>query len=67
MAQIKQFALDYELWQRPNIIFASTGTENILNNFGPIEAPSVYIYSAEGKLVQKFNGQVDVSVILKSL
>jgi peroxiredoxin len=67
MGEITKFAADYKLSGVDNVIFGWTTTENIINTFGPIQAPSVYIYSKEGKLVQEFNGQVDISVILKYL
>jgi hypothetical protein len=67
MAEIEKFASDYKLSGNSNVVFGWTATENVLNNFGPIQAPSVYIYADQGKLIQKFNGQTDVSVILKYL
>lgn len=67
MAEIEKFAADYKLSGKENIVFGWTATENVLNNFGPIQAPSVYIYADQGKLVQKFNGQTDVGVIVKYL
>lgn len=67
MAEIQKFAADYKLTGNSNVVFGWTATENVLNNFGPIQAPSVYIYTDQGKLVQQFNGQTDVSVILKYL
>lgn len=67
LAEIEKFASDYKLSGNSHVVFGWTATENVLNNFGPIQAPSVYIYSDQGKLVQKFNGQTDISVILKYL
>jgi peroxiredoxin len=67
MEEIEKFSREYQLAGYENIAFGWTTTENIINTFGPIQAPSVYIYSKEGKLVQEFNGQVDISVILKYL
>ena len=65
--EIEKFSVDYKLSGIENVAFGFTTVENILNNFGPIQAPSVYIYSEQEKLVQKFNGEVDISVILKYL
>jgi cytochrome oxidase Cu insertion factor (SCO1/SenC/PrrC family) len=67
MAEIEKFASDYKLSGNSNVVFGWTATENVLNNFGPIQAPSVYIYADQGRLVQKFNGQTDVGVIVKYL
>jgi hypothetical protein len=63
---IEKFAVDYKLKNEDNIYFGTTSSENVIDNFGPIQAPSVYIYSDQ-KLVKDFNGQVDVSVIIKYL
>jgi hypothetical protein len=65
-AENEKFATDYKLKGESNIYFGTTAPENIINNFGPIQAPSVYIYSDQ-KLVKEFNGQVDVGVIIKYL
>jgi peroxiredoxin len=65
-AENEKFATDYKLKGESNIHFGTTASENIINNFGPIQAPSVYIYSDQ-KLVKEFNGQVDVGVIIKYL
>lgn len=67
VGEITKFANDYKLSGIPNVLFGLTTTESILNNFGPIQAPSIYIYSAEGKLVKHFNGQVEVGEIMKYL
>ena len=65
--QIEKFSKDYKLEGNESVMFGWTTTENILNNFGPIAAPSIYIYSEKGKLVQKFNGQTPVEEIKKYL
>jgi hypothetical protein len=65
-AEIEKFAIDYKLKGLSNVYFGTTSSENVINNFGPIQAPSLYIYSDQ-KLIKDFNGQVDVSVIVKYL
>jgi peroxiredoxin len=67
LPELEKFAKDYHLSDYENILFGQTSTESILNNFGPIQAPSVYIYTEQGKLVNSLNGQVDISVLLKYL
>lgn len=67
LPEIEKFAADYELTDKDGVYFARTAAENVIGSFGPIEAPSLYLYSAEGKLVQSFNGEVDISVVLKYL
>jgi peroxiredoxin len=66
MAQIVKFAKDYKLDNKQKVKFASTSTEGVLNHYGPIQTPSVYIYS-EGKLLKSFNGQTGVQNIINSL
>lgn len=65
-AEAEQFARDYQLSGRDNVVFGVTTVDEILENFGPVQAPSLYIYS-KGKLVQGLNGEVDISVIEKYL
>lgn len=66
MPAIEKFAKDYELLNHVNIFFGMTTVDNVLKNFGPIPAPSVYIYSDQ-VLTQKFNGEVSIDKILQAL
>lgn len=66
MPEIIKFAHDYELHNRQNVKFAFTSTEGVLNHYGPIQTPSVYIYS-NGKLLKSFNGQTEINNIINSL
>lgn len=63
---IDTFGRSYDLLGQANVNFASTTVESVINNFGPIPAPSVYIY-ADQKLVNKFNGEVDIKRILEAI
>ena len=65
--EIEQFAKTYKLSGRPNVTFAQTTTENVITFYGPIAAPSVYIYSNDGQLVKAFNGQTDIQNIINFL
>ena len=67
MEVINQFAKDYKLDNTPNVFFGSTPVESVLNNYGAISAPSVYIYNEQGKLTKSFNGQTDVEQLIQSL
>lgn len=67
MEEVKRFATEYKLAGIPNVKFGWTTTESIINNFGPIQTPSVYIYSSQGKLIKHFNGQVAIGEILRYL
>jgi peroxiredoxin len=65
--EITAFAETYKLNNHPQITFGYTTLENVLNNFGPIPAPSVYVYNENGKLVKSFNGETDIDRILNVL
>ena len=67
ITEVKTFAENYNLSGRPKVWFGTTTLESILNNFGGIPAPSLYIYHEGGKLIQELNGEIDISVILKYL
>jgi peroxiredoxin len=54
MNAIEEFGRSYDLLGHSNVNFAATTVDNVLTNFGPIPAPSVYIY-ADQRLVKKFN------------
>ncbi len=66
MSAIEQFGKTYDLLGHTNVKFAATTVESVLGNFGPISAPSVYIY-VDQKLVKKFNGEVGIDLILQAL
>lgn len=64
LEEIRAFADTYKLNDRANVIFAFTPAAFVLKNYGPISAPSVYIYSEDHKLVKAFNGETPVERIL---
>jgi len=64
--QITAFADNFNLNDKKNVQFAQSSTEGVLKHYGPIQTPSVYIYSA-GKLKKSFNGQTDIENILNAL
>lgn len=67
LPETEAFAKQYGLSGQPNIKFGTTAVENVLNNFGAISAPSIYIYNGSGKLVKKFNGETDIQQILEAI
>jgi peroxiredoxin len=67
LEEVKPFADAYKLNGRPNVFFAFTPAAFVLNNYGPISAPSVYIYSEDHKLVKAFNGETPVGKILAAM
>lgn len=64
---LQQFAQEYGLDQAPNVIFASTSIDAILNTLGPQPSPALYIYNDQGKLVNKFLGETPIGQILPAL
>jgi peroxiredoxin len=61
---IEKFAGEYDLAGKPNVFFGTTTVQNVIDNFGAIAAPSVYIYSDQ-QLRNNFNGEVDIQKILQ--
>ncbi|AYB30618.1 hypothetical protein D4L85_08520 [Chryseolinea soli] len=61
------FAKAYKFNDQINVHFALTPVEKIINTFGPISAPSLYVYSEDHALVKHFNGETPVEDILKVL
>ena len=66
MEEIKAFADTYKLSGHSNVHFAFTEALNVLNSYGPISAPSVYIYSDDHKLVKGFNGETPIERIISA-
>jgi peroxiredoxin len=65
--ELQQFATTYGLSNASNFKFGSTAVDNILNHFGSIPTPSLYIYSENGTLVKKFIGEAPIEEILAAL
>jgi peroxiredoxin len=61
------FAKEYKFKDQMNVHFALTPVEKIVTTFGPISAPSLYVYSEDHALVKHFNGETPVEDILKVL
>lgn len=66
MEAITAFAESFDLDNKDNVKFARASTQSVLDHYGPIQTPSVYIYS-NGKLKASFNGQTDIERILAAL
>ena len=65
-SDIEAFANQYQLASYPNVHFCRTSNQSILESFGPIDAPSLYIYS-DRKLIKSFIGETNINEILKYL
>lgn len=64
---LEEFSDEYQFSSETSVHFATTSFDNIISSFGSIDAPSAFVYSAEGNLIKHFNGEVDISEILKVL
>lgn len=64
--RLRQFSQDYGLALAPNVVFASTSLDDILNTLGPQPSPSLYIYDG-GRLVKSFLGETKMETILPYL
>jgi peroxiredoxin len=64
---IEQFAEEYGLAGKENVHFARTEVEEVIRNFGPIPAPSMYLYSGKKKLFREFKSETPIDQILGAL
>ena len=64
--QISQFAQEYKLASRSNVVFARTAPAYITHSFGYIPTPSLYVYS-EGRLLKEFKGETAIETILAAI
>lgn len=62
-----KFAEDYKLSGIKNVHFGESTIDEIINALGPIPAPSLFIYSPQGKLVKSFKGETDIQQIISHL
>ncbi|RDV15062.1 hypothetical protein DXT99_10320 [Pontibacter diazotrophicus] len=67
LPQLNQFAREYELADKNNIHFAQASVNDIIHALGPVEAPSVFVYSEEGRLVSSFIGETPIEEIKSAL
>jgi peroxiredoxin len=67
LPQLETFAKEYKLAGEPNVHFAQASINDILSSLGPIEAPSLFVYSEDGRLVKSFIGETPIEEILKVL
>jgi len=63
--EIETFASEYGLAGQANVHFYRATSQSILDNFGPIDAPSLYIFSSDQKLIKAFNGETEINEILR--
>ncbi len=60
-----QFASDYGLSGASNFRFGTTTSDHIVQHFGSIPTPSVYVYSEQGQLLNEFIGETPIEEILQ--
>ncbi|NJM25746.1 MAG: peroxiredoxin family protein [Bacteroidia bacterium] len=63
MPEIAQFATDYQLAGKPGVVFAYTEVMNVINTFGQVRTPSIYVYGPRGELIKSFNGETPVTTV----
>jgi peroxiredoxin len=62
---INHFASTYQLNNYKNVVFARAEAKNVIETFGPIETPSIYLYDKNGVLIETFAGEIAIEVVLK--
>lgn len=67
LKNIEKFAKEYGLADFENVHFARTEVEEVIRNFGPIPAPSMYLYSGKKKLFREFKSETPIDQILGAL
>ncbi len=63
----QQFATNYKLDKATNFHFGFASPDHVVQQFGSIPTPSLYVYSDGGKLVNKFIGETPIEKILEVL
>jgi hypothetical protein len=63
---INEFAKKFDLHRQPNVFFVKTSFTEIIDKFGPVDTPSIYIYR-DGHLETSFNGETPIEKITSQL
>lgn len=67
LPQISDFASEYQLAGIDNVHFAKATINDIIQTVGPVQTPSLYIYSQDRRLVKSFMGETPIEQILPHL
>ncbi len=67
LPELQQFATTYGLSNAANFYFGTTDVNNIIEKFGSIPTPSMYIYSENGMLKKEFIGEAAIEDILGAI
>ena len=62
---INHFAHTYQLANYKNVVFARAESRDVIDAFGPIETPTIFLYDKNGNLIETFSGEVAIEVVLK--
>jgi len=65
--QIENFAMTYQLADKPNVKFGRAEYQDVYMNFGSISTPAIYIYNRERRFVKSFLGETPVEELIKYL
>lgn len=63
--EINHFAHTFQLANYKNVVFARAESRDVIQTFGPIETPTIFLYDKNGELIESFSGEVAIEVILK--
>lgn len=67
LPQLNRFAREYDLEGKSNIHFVQASVNDIIHALGPVQAPSVFVYSEQGRLVSSFIGETPIEEIKGAL
>lgn len=62
---ITHFSHTYQLANYKNVVFARAESRDVIETFGPIETPTIFLYDKNGNLIESFSGEVAIEVVLK--
>jgi thioredoxin-related protein len=65
--EIQKFSVEYKLAGVPNVYFNFSTAENVVRYFGAMSAPSIFIYSDNGRMVKSFKGEAPVDQVVQYL
>lgn len=64
---IRKFSETYKIDNNPNIFFVRADGQSVFSAMGYMKTPTICIYSANKKLVKRFDGETKIEEILKLL
>ncbi len=65
ISEIKKVSENFELTSLPNIHFTKINSGDLVDVFGSVSVPHIFIYDKDRKLVKEFKGETKIEAILK--